>query len=58
MKLFTWVLCVFIIAAPLGVNTQATPPAPAEYSFKSLARSGETFDAFGFGARFSTTRGP
>lgn len=50
MKLFTWVLCVFIIAAPLGVNTQATPPAPAEYSFKSLARSGETFDAFGFGA--------
>ena len=50
MKRFTWVLCVFILAAPLGVNTQATPLAAAEYSFKPLATSGATFDPFGFGA--------
>ena len=50
MMRFSWLLCFFILAAPLGVKTQATPPAPAKYSFKRLATSGQTFDAFGFRA--------
>ena len=41
-------LCLVILAAILGVTAHAAPPAG--YSFRPIAMSGGTFDAFGFGA--------
>jgi hypothetical protein len=43
-----WLLCFLLPALVPGPNAHAA--APGDYSFRLIARSGPTFDAFGFGA--------